>query len=97
MNKQQVINKLYKHLSQQEMSYQKWEIVEVVEPFLALISEELNNGNNINLSQFGKFSVRTRKSRAYYNINTRQMESSTARREIVFTPDKNFNKMVARE
>lgn len=92
MNKQQVIDKLHKHLSKQEICYQKWEIAEIINPFLSLILEELNSGNTINLSQFGKFTVKTRKSRPYYNINTGVMDSSPEKRTIAFSPHRDFSK-----
>lgn len=92
MNKQQIIDKLYKQLSGQGISYQKWELNEIIEPFLALLLEELNQGNNISLIHFGKFVVKTHKSRPYYNINKRQTDLTKERRSIEFTPHRNFHR-----
>lgn len=92
MNKQQVIAKLHKHLSNRGANYQKWEINEILEPFLALILEELEQGKNITLANFGKFTVKIHKSRLYYNINKGQMEHTSEKRSIVFTPYRNVHK-----
>ena len=92
MNKQQLIDKLYKQLSSQGISYQKWELNEIVEPFLSLLLEELKQGNNISLINFGKFVVKTHKSRPYYNINKGQTDQTKERRSVEFTPHRSFHR-----
>lgn len=97
MNKQQVIDKLYKQLSSQGISYQKWELNEIIEPFLTLLLKELSRGHNISLVHFGKFVVKTHKSRPYYNINKGQTDQTKEKRSIEFTPHRNFHRSAAPE
>lgn len=92
MNKQQVIDKLHKHFINKGISYQKWEINEILEPFLALVLEELEQGKSISLASFGKFTVKAHKSRPYYNINKGEMNLTSEKRSVVFTPKRSSHK-----
>ena len=88
MNKQQIIEQLHKYLLSKGGNYQKWEIREVIEPFLTIILNELKQGNNINITHFGKFVVKHHKSRPYYNINKGEMDSSMEKKTNSLKPHK---------
>lgn len=86
MNKQQVIDKLHSHLSDKGTIYPKWELTEFVESFLEVVSESLRQGNNISLTKFGKFSVKTKKTRKFYNIQKGAIEQAPPKRVVEFAP-----------
>lgn len=91
MNKQQVIDKLHSHLSDKGTVYPKWELTEIVESFLEVVSDSLEQGHNVSLTNFGKFSVKTKRSRKFYNIQKRETEQAPEKRVIEFNPRKSNN------
>lgn len=88
MNKQQIIDQLDRHLLSKEVNYQKWEIREVIEPFLTIILNKQKQDKAINITHFGEFVVKYYKSRPYYNINKGEMDSSLEKKTISFKPHK---------
>ena len=91
MNKQDIIDKLSVKLSKKEgkgVNYPKWELCGIIEPFLEIVLEALDNGEDVQLSNFGKFAVKENKTRNYYNMQKGKVELSSAKRTITFTPNK---------
>ena len=85
MNKQQVIDKLHKHFIDKGIIYPKWELNEITESFLSIVSESLEQGHNVSLSRFGKFSVKTHKGRNFHNVHTGCVEYTPDRKAILFS------------
>lgn len=85
MNKQQVIDNLHLRLSEKGTIYPKWELNEIVESFLAVVSDSLEQGHNVSLTNFGKFSVKTHKGRNFHNIHTGRVEYTPDRKAILFS------------
>lgn len=84
MNKQQVIDKLHKHFIDKGIIYPKWELNEITESFLSIVSESLEQGHNVSLSRFGKFSVKTKKGHRFYNLPKGTTEFAPEKRVIGF-------------
>lgn len=97
MNKKQLIDNLQSLLSETGTIYPKWELNEIVESFLAVVSDSLKQGQNVSIVNFGKFVVKLHKSRSYYNINKGQMEHTLEKRSIVFTPNKSLHRLTKQE
>lgn len=85
MNKQQVIEKLQSHLSDKGVVYPKWELNEVVDTFLSVVLESLDQGNSVSLTNFGRFVVKTKKSRTFYNIQKGVTEQTQEKRVVEFS------------
>lgn len=85
MNKQQVIEKLKLRLADQGVIYPKWELNRVINTFLNVVIESLDQDNNVNLTNFGRFMVKTKKSRRFYNIQKGATEQTQEKRVIEFS------------
>lgn len=92
MNKKQLINKLQEQLSEKGTIYPLWELNEIAELFLDIISDSLKQGNDVSLHNFGRFSVRTHKGRNLLNIHTKRMEFAPDRKVIIFSIKKERKK-----
>ena len=91
MNKQQLINSLYKRMANSSVQYQKWELDLIIDPLFTIILETLKTGEKISIKNFGKFVVKRQKGRRFYNIQSQKTEMGSDRNIVVFTPDKNFD------
>ena len=72
----------------------KTECNSVVDVLLSSITEELAQGNSVEIRGFGTFKVRERKARMGRNPSTSEPVAIPARRVPVFTPSKNFRNSV---
>ena len=72
----------------------KTECSSVVDLVLSSITEELAQGNSVEIRGFGTFKVRERKARMGRNPNTSEPVAIPARRVPVFTASKNFRNSV---
>lgn len=93
MNKQEVIDKLFDKLRSGGCRYPKWELVSIIDPFLEVIKESLEEGNEVRLTNFGKFIAKTKKGRKYYNIQTGAIAFTPDKRMIAFVQHKSLDSM----
>ena len=71
-----------------EGTFTRKEVTKVVDTLLKIITESISKGEAINLTGFGKFAIKEQPPRRYYNIHTDQIEYSTTKKVVVFTPNK---------
>ena len=93
MNKQEIIDKLFDKLRTGGCRYPKWELVSIIDPFLEVIKETLMEGDDVRLTNFGKFVVKVKKGRQYYNIQTRAMGITEDKRIIAFVQHKSLDSL----
>ena len=90
MNKSELIKDLHKKLKQNEIIYQKWELTPIVNSLLECILENLENGEEVHLMNFGKFSLKYHKPKETMRPKTRQRIQIPARASVVFKPTRLF-------
>lgn len=93
MNNQEIIDRLYHKLSSGNLRYPKWELATIIEPFLETLKEVLEEGNDIRLKNFGKFVVKVKKGRKYYNIQTGVMGVTKDKRMITFVQHRSLDSL----
>lgn len=93
MNKQEIIDKLFDKLKSNDCRYPKWELISIIDPFLEVIKETLMEGDDVRLTNFGKFVVKTKKGRKYYNIQTGSMDITKDKRMIAFVQHRSLDSL----
>lgn len=91
MNNQEIIDKLFDKLKSSGCRYPKWELIRIIDPFLEVIKETLEEGDHVRLTNFGKFAIKTHKGRKFYNIQSGRTEYTSDKKIIAFTPNRLFN------
>ncbi len=81
LTKADLINKLY-----ESEVLSKAEAVEAVETVIEIIKETLENGENVLISGFGKFTVKDKKARRGRNPHTGEDLILAPRRVVTFKP-----------
>lgn len=97
MNKQHIIDKLKTKLAEDGTIYPKWELSKIVEPFLEIVMETLNRGEDVQISNFGKFTIEHKGGQKYYCMKSEQMVISSPKRVVAFTPNRKFNAVLQQE
>ena len=67
-----------------EIGLNKREAKDMVDAFFTLIAQELANGNDVKISGFGNFQLRSKSSRPGRNPRTGEMIAIEARRVVTF-------------
>lgn len=70
--------------------YAKWEINQIVEPLLETIIEALQNGDEVALKNFGKFSLKYHKERETIHPKTQKRVKVPAKASVVFDATRMF-------
>ena len=81
MTKADIIERVY-----EKIGISKKESVEIVETVLDIIKENLKNGEKVNISGFGNFSIREKRPRRGRNPQTGGEIEITARKVLTFKP-----------
>lgn len=81
MTKIDIIESVYQHLG-----IPKKDCVRIVESLFDIIKDELNNGNDIKISGFGKWTVKAKKARKGRNPQTGKALTINARKVVTFKP-----------
>ena len=89
MNKAELINAMSTHTKQSKSDCKK-----MLEAFIDIISKSLKKGKGVVLTNFGSFSITSRKSRTGVNPATRKKMLIPARRVPKFKPGKKLRQMV---
>jgi len=79
MTKIEVVNMLYEHIG-----IPKVECVRIVESFFEIIKSELEKGNDVMVSGFGKWTVNSKKARKGRNPQTGKGLTIKARKVVTF-------------
>ena len=66
----------------------------LIEDFLATITENLKNEKKLKLSKFGTFSIRSKKSRIGRNPKTKEIKTISDRDVVLFKASKEFKDLV---
>jgi integration host factor subunit alpha len=89
MNKIDIIDSIYEHLG-----IPKKDCAGIVDSFFDIIRDELNAGNKVNISCFGKWTVNAKKERKGRNPKTGKDMVIDARKVITFKPSPVLRKKV---
>lgn len=81
LTKSAIIKSAYEHLD-----IPKKDCIRIIESLFDIIKDELNKGNNINISGFGKWMVKAKKARKGRNPQTGAELTIDARRVVTFKP-----------
>lgn len=81
MTKSEIIDMLNEHIG-----IPKVECVRIVESFFDIIKSELENGNPVMISGFGKWTVKAKRERRGRNPQTGQNMPIEARKVVTFKP-----------
>jgi integration host factor subunit alpha len=79
-----------------EIGIPKKDCVSIVESVFDIIKEELNNGNDVMISGFGKWTVKSKRERKGRNPKTGEALMIDARRVVTFKPSSVLRGTVSR-
>ena len=89
LTKINIINSIYEHLG-----IPKKDCANIVESVFDIIKEELNNGNDVMISGFGKWTVKAKHERRGRNPQTGKAMMVAARKVVTFKPSNVLRKAV---
>jgi integration host factor subunit alpha len=89
LTKKDLINSVYMHIG-----FSKNISENLIDDFLATITENLKNEKKLKLSKFGTFSIRSKKSRIGRNPKTKEQKMISNRNVVLFKPSKLFKDLV---
>lgn len=81
LTKTEVVNMLYENIG-----IPKNECVNLVESVIDIVKSELENGNHVNISGFGKWTVKEKRERRGRNPQTGKDLKIAARKVVTFKP-----------
>ncbi|MBN2438375.1 MAG: integration host factor subunit alpha [Deltaproteobacteria bacterium] len=74
----------------------KKDCLSIVESIFEIVKNELEKGNNVMISGFGKWTVKSKKARKGRNPQTREVMTIDARKVITFKPSAKRRKELVR-
>ena len=89
LTKKDLINSVYMHIG-----FSKNISENLIDDFLATITENLKNEKKLKLSKFGTFSIRSKKSRIGRNPKTKEQKTISDRDVVLFKVSKEFKDLV---
>lgn len=92
MYNREAISKLAKSLDER---FERRELNDIVETLATVIVDSLRDGETINLSALGKFTMKVQPARRYYNIHKAKAQICSEKRTIIFTPNKRLIKRLS--
>jgi len=81
LTKIEVVNML-----NEQIGFSKVECIRIVESFFDIIKSELDKGNPVMISGFGKWTVKAKRERKGRNPHTGEVLSIKARKVVTFSP-----------
>jgi integration host factor subunit alpha len=81
LTKIEVVNML-----NEQIGFSKVECIRIVESFFDIIKSELDKGNPVMISGFGKWTVKAKRERKGRNPQTGEVLSIKARKVVTFSP-----------
>lgn len=91
LNKEELIDRLFHKMSASSTRYPKWELLKIIDPFIEVINEALSEGNEVRIRKLGKFVLKVKKGRNFYNIQSGCIEHTSDKIHITFVPSRSFN------
>ena len=92
MYNREVIGKLAVSLGER---FERRELNDIVEALATVMVDNLRDGETINLSALGKFTMKIQPARRYYNIHKAKAQICSEKRTIIFTPNKGLIKRLS--
>ena len=89
LTKKDLINSVY-----MQIGFSKNISENLIDDFLATITENLKNEKKLKLSKFGTFSIRSKKSRTGRNPKTKEEKTISNRDVVLFKASKEFKDLV---
>ena len=89
LTKKDLINSVY-----MQIGFSKNISENLIDDFLATITENLKNEKKLKLSKFGTFSIRSKKSRIGRNPKTKEQKTISDRDVVLFKASKEFKDLV---
>jgi integration host factor subunit alpha len=89
LTKKDLINSVY-----MQIGFSKNISENLIDDFLATITENLKNEKKLKLSKFGTFSIRSKKSRIGRNPKTKEQKTISDRNVVLFKASKEFKDLV---
>ena len=89
LTKKDLINSVY-----MQIGFSKSISENLIDDFLATITENLKNEKKLKLSKFGTFSIRSKKSRIGRNPKTKEQKTISDRDVVLFKASKEFKDLV---
>ena len=89
MTKSEIIDLLF-----EKTGLTKKECASAMESTIDIIKSELENGNDVNISGFGKWNVKSKKERNGRNLKTGESVKISARKVVSFKPSAILRKTV---
>jgi integration host factor subunit alpha len=89
LTKKHLINSVY-----MQIGFSKSISENLIDDFLASITENLKNEKQLKLSKFGTFTIRSKKSRIGRNPKTKEQKSISDRDVVLFKASKEFKDLV---
>jgi integration host factor subunit alpha len=88
MTKIDIIDSIY-----EKLGIQKKDCVKIVESVFEIIKDDLDKGNDVMISGFGKWTVKSKKARKGRNPQTGEALMVAARRVVTFKPSTVLRKL----
>ena len=89
LTKKDLVNTLY-----MQIGFSKQISENLIEEFFSLIITNLKKNKSVKISNFGTFSVRSKKSRVGRNPKTKEIKNISKRDVVLFKPSKEFKKFI---
>ena len=89
LTKKDLVNMLY-----MKIGFSKQISENLIEEFFSLIITNLKKNKSVKISNFGTFSVRSKKSRVGRNPKTKEIKTISKRNGVLFKPSKEFREFI---
>ena len=89
LTKKEIVNSIY-----MQIGYSKKISENLLEDLLNTIIQNLNKNKKIKISNFGTFTVRSKKSRIGRNPKTKERKLISERNVVLFKPSKDFKELI---
>ena len=89
LTKKDLVNTLY-----MQIGFSKQISENLIEEFFSLIITNLKKNKSVKISNFGTFSVRSKKSRVGRNPKTKEIKTISKRDVVLFKPSKEFREFI---
>tara|TARA_Y100000590_G_scaffold399283_1_gene482342 strand:+ start:248 stop:544 length:297 start_codon:yes stop_codon:yes gene_type:complete len=89
LTKKDLVNMLY-----MQIGFSKQISENLIEEFFSLIITNLKKNKSVKISNFGTFSVRSKKSRVGRNPKTKEIKTISKRDVVLFKPSKEFKEFI---
>lgn len=88
LNKKELIDRLFHKLSASHTRYPKWELQNIIDPFIEVLNEALSEGDEVRIRNLGKFVIKIKKARKFYNVQTKTMDATSDSKYVTFIPSR---------